>query len=69
MAKKTRVFWRVIVPSTFSNIDTKTYKEAKAEWKKFGECPNGTPENKAYWKLQQSMSKIVRVTEIIEDCK
>lgn len=69
MATEIRMFWRLITPSSFSNLDTKTYKEAKAEWKKFGECPNGTPNNKKYWKLQQSLCKIVRVTEIIEDCK
>ena len=65
----TRIFYRVEPPSSFSCVYAKTLKQAKIELEKWGECPNGTPENKAYWKAQQALCKIVKVIEITETIK
>lgn len=63
----TRIFYRVITPSSFSNIDTGSLEEAIEAVKDFGDCPNGSFENKVYWRQQSELCKIVKVTEITEE--
>jgi hypothetical protein len=60
-----RTYYEVVHPSgCFSSVRAKNLKKAKIELEKWGECPNGTPENKAYWKKQQALLKIEKVIEI-----
>ncbi len=63
----TRIFYRIVTPSTFSNLHADTLEDAQKKLSDWGECPNGTPENKEYWKKQQALCKIVKVTEITEE--
>ena len=61
-----RVFYRLIKPSTFANLDFNTLDEAKNKLIEFG----STPENKEYyqyWQEKMKQCKIVKVTEIIEE--
>lgn len=51
----------------FSSIYGETLEEVKQKRTEWGECPNGTPENKAYWQDQMKGGKIIKVTEIRED--
>ena len=64
---QTNVFYRVITPPGFSDLYANTAEDAKKQLQKWGECPNGTPENKAYWKKQAALCRVAKVTEIIED--
>lgn len=65
-----RTFYRVIHPSgSFSSIFAKTLKQARIEKDKWGECENGTEENKKYWKEQASKLYIEKVVEITEKVK
>ena len=59
-----REFYRIITPSTFSNLDFETVEETKQELIKFG----SEPSNKYYYLWQERMKecKIVKVTEIVE---
>ena len=66
MATKTRTFYRVVPPPGFSDFQADTLGEARTLRLKWGACPNGTPENKAYWKKQQRKCRIVKVIEITE---
>lgn len=73
--------YRIITPFTFSNKDTvcmggrnmgkekpiETIQEAELAIKHFGECKNGTKQNKEYWRNMAKECKIVYVTTIIED--
>jgi len=66
--KKTRnVFYRVVPSPSFSQLYAETVEEARDILEHFGDCPNGTPENKAYWKKEQAKCKIVKVIEIVEE--
>lgn len=61
------VFYRVVTPLTFSDLHAKTLDEAIAKKIAFGECPNGTPENKSFWAKQRDLCKIIKVIEITEE--
>lgn len=67
MNKTITTFFRVIPNPSFSVIRAETLEEARAKKKEFGECPEGTPENKAFWARQRELCKIVKVTEIVEE--
>lgn len=58
-----RDYYEVITPDGFSNIYTSTLEEALKSMFGFGECPDGTEENKAYWRRQKAKCGIERVIE------
>lgn len=63
----TKTFYRVIKPGSFSSANFSTLDQAKKEYQRFGECPRGSEKSKHYWKEQQGLCKIVKVTEITEE--
>ena len=63
--KRTKKFYRVITPSTFSNSEGfKTYVEAR-EWKK--EWGTSTGDSAEYWQKQQELCTIELVKQEIEE--
>ena len=59
-----RVFYRVVMPGMFSNLDFATLQEANKEMKERGtQNPNMSEENIKYWESVRNDSTIVRVTE------
>lgn len=59
--KTTREFYRVVTPSTFSNQNLKTLKEAK-EW--LADFSTGKGESADYWTIIGKQCKIEKVIEI-----
>ncbi len=60
-----REFYRIITPSTFSNLDFETLEEAKKDLIRFGSDPSN--EYYEIWQEKMRECKIVRVTEILEE--
>lgn len=58
-------FYRIITPSTFSNLNFKTLEEAKEGLLEFGSEPSN--EYYANWQKRMKQCKIVKVTEIVEE--
>jgi len=60
-----RVFYRLITPSTFANLDFITLEMAQSGKVDFG----STPDNRyyQYWQDRMKECKIVKVTEITEE--
>jgi len=53
-----KVYYRVITPSTFANMNFDTLPEAQQAVARFGECSDRG--NAAYWKEQAALCKIVK---------
>lgn len=60
-----RIFYRVITPCAFSNLEFDTLDDAIHMKKLFSDTDS--VEYKEYWKTQGDSCKIVKVTEIIEE--
>lgn len=60
---ETRIFYRVVTPETFSNMDCATLSEAQKALAVFG---TGKGEYVEYWKEQAKKCLILKVTEITE---
>ena len=59
-----RTYFKIVHPSgCFSDMYADTLEEARIKLNKWGECPNGTPENKIYWLSKQAELYIVKVVE------
>ena len=61
---ETKIYYRVITPDTFADMNFDTLAEAEQAVVRFGECSDRG--NAAYWKEQAALCKIVKVTETTE---
>ena len=64
--KTKRTFYRVITPSSFSDLNANTLVEAQKILNDFGKVRE-TSEYYQYWQDQRAACRIVKVTEIEED--
>ena len=62
--KNSKTFYRLITPDCFANKNYSTLDQAIEGKKEFG---TGSGEYVEYWKQQGEKSKIVKVTETIEE--
>lgn len=62
---KKKVFYRIITPQGFSNLEYPTLEKAEDRLQEFGCSPS--KEHKKYWEQQRDLCKIVKVTEIMEE--
>ena len=60
-----KVFYRIITPPSFSNLELPKLEKAEDRLREFG-C-SASKEHKKYWEQQRELCKIVKVTEIIEE--
>jgi hypothetical protein len=67
MTTTTRTFYVVETGGSFADITENTLKEALTTLHNFGECPDGTEANKAFWRKQRAQCKLMKVTEISEE--
>lgn len=63
--KSTEVFYRVITPKFFADLDAGTIEAAEAKMEEFGNVPK-TSEYYDYWQEQRAQCYIVKVTETTE---
>lgn len=63
----TKVFYRVIKPSTFANRDFETLEDASQYLIEIGEVYDSL--HYEYWQEHKKQCKIVKVTEITEELK
>ena len=61
----TRVFYRLLTPTTFANLDFSTLEEAEQGLIEFGNVQKDS-EYYNYWQEKKKQCKIVKVTEITE---
>lgn len=65
----TKVFYRVIKPSTFANRDFETLEDASQYLIEIGEVHTMGSLHYEYWQEHKKQCKIVKVTEITEELK
>jgi hypothetical protein len=61
---KTRIFYRVVTPDCYSNLNSNTLESAKKNLYNFGRGLNG--ESSDYWEEQRQQCKIYKITETSE---
>jgi hypothetical protein len=61
-----KIFYRIITPQFFCDIDAETLEEAKFRLKEFGSTPENS-KHYEYWQEKMKQCKLVKVTQIIEE--